>query len=76
MNNGSGLIRDSVYSRIRADILTCGLAPGSRVFENDLAERYGVSKSPVRDALLRLQEHGLVEVLPRKGYLIRPISLA
>ena len=76
MNNGSGLIRDGVYSRIRTDILTCGLAPGSRVFENDLAERYGVSKSPVRDALLRLQEHGLVEVLPRKGYLIRPISLA
>ena len=76
LDNGSGLIRDGVYGKIRTDILTCDLAPGSRVFENDLAERYGVSKSPVRDALLRLQEQGLVEVLPRKGYLIRPISLA
>jgi GntR family transcriptional regulator, rspAB operon transcriptional repressor len=73
--NGSGLIRDGVYEKIRADILACVLAPGSRVFENDLAQRYKVSKSPVRDALLRLQEQGLIEVLPRKGYLIRPISI-
>ncbi|MDP6258602.1 MAG: GntR family transcriptional regulator [Rhodospirillales bacterium] len=74
--NGSGLIRDEVYEKIRADILTCVLAPGSRVFENDLAQRYNVSKSPVRDALLRLQEQGLIDVLPRKGYLIRPISIS
>jgi GntR family transcriptional regulator, rspAB operon transcriptional repressor len=73
--NGPGLIRDGVYEKIRADILACVLAPGSRVFENDLAQRYKVSKSPVRDALLRLQEQGLIEVLPRKGYLIRPISI-
>ena len=73
--NGSGLIRDGVYEKIRADILACILAPGARVFENDLAQRYNVSKSPVRDALLRLQEQGLIEVLPRKGYLIRPISI-
>ena len=72
----SVLIRDGVYEFIRADILECTLAPGSRVFENDLARRYNVSKSPVRDALLRLQEQGLVDVLPRKGYLIRPISIA
>ena len=70
------LIRDGVYEKIRADILTCVLAPGSRVFENDLANRYNVSKSPIRDALLRLQEQGLIEVLPRKGYLICPISIA
>jgi GntR family transcriptional regulator, rspAB operon transcriptional repressor len=79
IENGSGqktgLIRDGVYEKIRADILTCVLAPGSRVFENDLAQRYDVSKSPVRDALLRLQEQGLIDVLPRKGYLIRPISI-
>lgn len=75
VESGSGLIRDGVYEKIRADILACVLAPGSRVFENDLAQRYNVSKSPVRDALLRLQEQGLIEVLPRKGYLIRPISI-
>ena len=68
-------MRDGVYEHIRADILACVLAPGSLVRENDLAGRYAVSKSPVRDALLRLQEQGLVAVLPRKGYRIMPISL-
>lgn len=76
LTNGSGLIRDGVYDRIRADILSCDLAPGARIYENDLAQRHGVSKSPVRDALLRLQEQGLIEVLPRKGYQVRPISVA
>ena len=71
-----GLIRDDVYDRIRAEILACVLKPGSLVQENDLALRYSVSKSPVRDAFLRLQEQGLVEVLPRKGYRIKPISVA
>ena len=76
LKSGSFLIRDGVYEEIRADILTCVLAPGSRVFENDLANRYNVSKSPIRDALLRLQEQGLIKVLPRKGYLVCPISIA
>ena len=74
LQSSSILIRDGVYEHIRADILSCVLLPGARIFENDLAKRYDVSKSPVRDALLRLQEQGLIEVLPRKGYLIRPIS--
>ena len=69
-------MRDDVYDRIRAEILACILKPGSMAQENDLALRYEVSKSPVRDALLRLQEQGLVEVLPRKGYRIKPISVA
>ncbi len=70
------LMRDDVYGQIRAEILACVLKPGSLVQENDLALRYAVSKSPVRDALLRLQEQGLIEVLPRKGYRIKPISVA
>jgi DNA-binding GntR family transcriptional regulator len=74
--NGSGLIRDGVYDQIRADILTCALAPGAIIQEKDLAANYAVSKSPVRDALLRLQEQGLIEVLPRRGYRVQPISLS
>lgn len=69
-------MRDDVYQRIRAGILSCALKPGSLVQENDLALHYEVSKSPVRDALLRLQEQGLVEVLPRKGYRIKPVSVS
>lgn len=70
------LIRDEVYGWIREDILACTLVPGSLLQERELAIRYAVSKSPVRDALLRLQEQGLIEVLPRKGYRVSPISLA
>lgn len=70
------LVREDVYERVRHEILCCRLAPGSQIHEQDLAARYEVSKSPIRDALLRLQEQGLVEVLPRKGYRVRPISVA
>lgn len=70
------LVRDGVYDRLREAILSCALAPGARIHEQALAAQYEVSKSPIRDALLRLQEQGLVEVLPRKGYRVRPISVA
>ena len=70
------LMRDGVHERMREEILSCVLKPGALVQENDLAQRYGVSKSPVRDAFLRLEQQGLVEVLPRKGYRIKPISVA
>ncbi len=73
---GSVLMRHGVYERIRGDILACVLTPGAMIQEKELAGRYSVSKSPVRDALLRLQEQGLIEVMPRKGYRVRPISLA
>jgi len=69
------LMREEVYERIRAEILSCVLRPGSQVQEGDLAARYGVSKSPIRDALLRLQEQQLLEVLPRKGYRVKPVSI-
>lgn len=70
------LIRNSVYERIRGEILSCELKPGSLLQERDLAERYAVSKSPIRDALLRLEAQSLIEVMPRKGYRVRPISVA
>jgi DNA-binding GntR family transcriptional regulator len=70
------LIRTSVYGRIRGEILSCVLRPGAMLQERELAERYAVSKSPIRDALLRLEEQSLVEVLPRKGYRVKPVSIA
>jgi DNA-binding GntR family transcriptional regulator len=72
----SSLVRDGVYARLRDAILSCALQPGAEIHEQDLAARYKVSKSPIRDALLRLQEQRLVEVLPRRGYRVRPISVA
>lgn len=70
------LIRHKVLDMIRQDILSCGFQPGEELRESELAERYSVSKSPVRDALQRLQFEGLVETEPRRGHRVTPISVS
>ena len=70
------LLRDNVYENLRTDILTCRLAPGDDMREQELAERYAVSRQPVREALLRLAREHLVTVQPRQGYRVNPISLS
>jgi DNA-binding GntR family transcriptional regulator len=69
------LLRDSVYRAIRAAILSCELQPGQELREQTLAEKYHVSRSPVRDSLLRLEQERLVTVLPRQGYRVNPIEI-
>ena len=76
MADPSQLRREEVYLRLRQDILSCTLAPGAPLFEGTLAERFEVSKSPIRDALSRLHAEKLVAVQPRKGYRVAPISLS
>jgi DNA-binding GntR family transcriptional regulator len=70
------LLRDRIYQGIRQSILSCELRPGQDLREQVLAERYRVSRSPIRDALLRLEQERLIIVLPRQGYRVTPISLA
>src|SRR6202048_707593 len=70
------LLRDNVYESLRADILSCRLAPGDDMREQELAERYAVSPPPVHEALLRLEREHLVTVQPRQGYRVNPISVA
>ena len=72
----SRLLREEIYEQLRADIIGCRLAPGADIREGELALRFGVSKSPVRDALMQLQREGLVLALPRQGYRVASISLA
>lgn len=67
---------DAIHEAIRADIIMLRLRPGTRVSENELARRFGTSRTPVREALLRLVEEGLVEVWPQRGTFITRISLA
>lgn len=71
-----GLIRHRVYDQLRAEILSCAIPPGQEIREGDLANRFGVSKSPIRDALQRLELEGLVEIEPRRGHRVAPISVA
>ena len=70
------LLRENIYDAVRADILACRLAPGTDMREQDLADRYAVSRAPVRDALLRLERERLVTVHPRQGSRVSPISIA
>ena len=67
------LLRDDIYRRIRHAILICEFQPGQELREQVLAERYRVSRSPIRDSLLRLEQEDLVIVLPRQGYRVKPI---
>ena len=65
------VIRDA----IRRDIIALRLKPGTRVSENELAARFGTSRTPVREALLGLVGQGLIAVLPQRGTYITYISL-
>lgn len=67
---------ERLYAELRRSILDCRLRPGADIYENELATRYAVSKSPVRDALMRLRVDGLVDVAPRRGYRVKPVSVA
>jgi DNA-binding GntR family transcriptional regulator len=65
---------DAVADRLRADILSGVYAPGDRLVERRLAHRFGVSHIPLREALARLFEEGLVERLPRRGARVASLS--
>lgn len=70
------LLRERVYEELRHDILSCQLMPGSEIRESELAARFEVSKSPVRDALISLEREGLVIIIPRQGYRVAPVSIS
>ena len=62
-----------VYVTLRSAIVSAQLEPGLSVSEQELAERLGVSRTPVREALIRLSEEGLVGIYPQTGTVIAPI---
>lgn len=65
----------NIHSEIRQDIVSLRLRPGERLSENELALRFGTSRAPVREAIIRLVEEGLIEVLPQRGSFVSRISL-
>jgi DNA-binding GntR family transcriptional regulator len=67
---------DSAYERIRRLILDNAWPPGHRALEQEVALALGMSRTPVREALMRLQNEGLVEVIPRHGMRVLPVSPA
>jgi DNA-binding GntR family transcriptional regulator len=65
---------DAAYAAIRAEILRNQLAPGEQVTEAQLGNRFGFGRAAVRAALIRLCHEELVQVIPRHGYAIAPIT--
>lgn len=66
--------RKSVVEVLRTEILTGAIAPGQRVIEGELAERMGVSRIPIREALRTLQAEGLVVIEPKRGTICRALQ--
>ena len=69
-----GSLGESAYGTMRQRILDNAWPPGYRALEQELALELGMSRTPVREALIRLQREGLVEVIPRHGMSVLPVS--
>ena len=67
-------LQASALSRLRADIIACRLMPNERLRVEALRERYGMSLSPLREALMRLEAEGLVELEQNKGFRVSEVS--
>jgi DNA-binding GntR family transcriptional regulator len=68
------LIKDQIYDKIKKEILSGSISPGSRVLEGRLAKQVNVSRTPVREALHVLEMEGFLESFPRVGYRVRQIT--
>lgn len=68
-------IREQVADRIRADVLSGRLSEGTSLREQSLAEQYGVSRAPIRDALLQLTQEGLLVAKPNCGVTVGKSSI-
>ena len=72
MNNKRSRV-EYVYDVVKRKILNNEYYPGLQILEQEIAEDLNVSRTPVREALIRLQHEGLVEVIPRRGVRVVPI---
>ena len=65
---------EEAYGALKGKILSNEFPGGYQALEEDLAVQLGMSRTPVREALIRLQNEGFVEVIPRRGMRVRPLS--
>lgn len=69
------LMAQQIYSKLRTLILDLHIQPNSRLTETELAAYFKVSRTPIREALKRLETEGLVSIKPKQGCFVRPINL-
>lgn len=69
-------VGDQIYDALKKSIVSLQLPPGVSISENRICRQIGVSRTPVRAAIIRLVEDGLIEVFPQKGSFVAPIKLS
>jgi len=65
---------EDIAAHLSDEIIEGKIQPGQQIIEADLQRTLGVSRAPLREALLKLEGQGLVKIIPRKGAFIRPIT--
>lgn len=68
-------IREIIYEHLKQLILGGVIKPGDRMVERDIAAKYSVSRTPVREALRKLESEGFLEYIPRKGEVVRGFNI-
>lgn len=68
-------LTDQAYEVIKRQIVTTAFPPGSHINEVQLSEELGIGRTPIHQAIHRLAQEALVDIFPRKGVIVRPISL-
>ena len=71
---GTESLTTKAYNALRRDILACEIAPGQELSEGELATQFKMSKTPIREALGKLQSEGLVKTYPRRGYQVASVT--
>lgn len=68
-------LTEQAYKSIKEKIIKCQILPGSDISESEICEELGMSRTPVREALLRLQQENFITIFPRKGIIVSPITV-
>jgi len=68
-------LKEKAYNIIKEKIICCGYRPGQFLNEQELREAVGASRTPIREALNKLEQEGLLEILPKRGVLVTDITL-
>lgn len=75
MKRGKINLKDMAYTIIREKIVNCEYMPNQFMTETELTETIGVSRTPIREAINKLEQEGLVQVLPKRGIMIKEITV-
>ncbi len=71
----SRLLADRIYEQLKADIITCKYQPGDSLTEIEMANKFNMSRTPIREVCNRLLKEDLLHSIPYKGYIVSPVNL-